>query len=209
MATYDEYYRQYYGNPDTSSYDKMKQSYNASVDADSQAQIQKANQSAQGQLRDAYVQRVQNERKLADSLARSGIRGGTTETSNLRLANEYGRNVGTINTNLSNSVSEINRTAEQNKLAYAQELDAKRQQYLEDRQAEARQAARDQVNIDFEKEQTQRQQDYDRYVAWASKFYDSKKLKAELKKAKAAGNTLLVQAINTRIGYLKSHKKGY
>ena len=187
---------------DTSAYDRMIDEYNRSVDQNTAGQIQKAQENANNQLKQAYIQRVQNQRNLENRLATSGIRGGATETSNLKLANQYGTSVGQINSGLASSINDINTTANQNKLAYAQEMNTKRQQYIENREAEERANAR-------EDDLQRRQQDLDYYTAWASKFYDTKKLKKELNAAKAAGNTLKVQVLNARIGFIKSHKKGY
>lgn len=187
---------------DTSAYDRLIDEYNKSVDANTAGQIKKAQEAATGQLKQAYIQRVQNQRNLDNRLAAAGIRGGATETSNLKLANQYGQSVNQINSGLSSSINDINTTANQNKLAYQQEMNTKRQQYIENREAEERANAR-------EDELTKRQQDLDYLTAWASKYYSTKKLKAQLKAARASGNSLKVQVINARLGFLKSQKKGY
>lgn len=190
----------------TTAYDNLYKNYAASVDADAAQKIQQAQKQADTQLKQAYLTRVQNERSLSDNLARAGIRGGATETSNLRLANQYGSSVGQINSNLADTTNQINTTASQNKLAYRQDIDAKRQQYIEDREREARQTAREDKQIAYERSQTKRQQNLDYYTAWASKFKDPKKLKKELKAAKKAKNTLKVQVINARLGFLADNK---
>lgn len=191
---------------DTSAYDKLKANYNKSVDADTARRIAQAQTSADSQLKQAYVTRMQNERTLRDNLAQSGIRGGATETSNIKLANQYGANVGQINSTLAQTTNEINATADANKLAYAQDIDAKKRQYIEDREREARQTAREDEQKMYERSLTKRQQDLDRYTAWASKFNSSKKLKKQLAKAKKSGNKLLIQVINARLGFLAEQK---
>ena len=212
---YNDYYRQYYAGTNTSAYDRMLNDYNRSVDIDTARQIAAANANAKGQLRQAYVSRMQNQNQLNQNLAAAGIRGGATETANLNLMNQYGNTRSTINSNLSSSINDINRTAQQNKLAYKQDIDAKKQAYVENRQAEARQAAREEVNNArnraiareetlYNRKQTKRTQDVEKYTAWASKYYDTKKLKKELEKAKKSGNKLKQQIINARIGYLTS-----
>ena len=198
-TTYKDFYKRYTKGMDDNlaAYDNMTQNYNASVDQNTAAQIADATKSAQGQLRQAYVTRMQDQRSLQDNMARAGIRGGATETANLRLATNYANTRSGIQGQLSNSINDINRTANQNKLAYQQEMDAKKQQYVENRQAEARQAAR-------EDSQQKRTQDIERYTAWASKFFSEKKLRKLLKKANKSGNKLKAQIINARLGYLQS-----
>ena len=198
-TTYKDFYKRYTKGMDDNlaAYDNMTQNYNASVDQNTAAQIADATKSAQGQLRQAYVTRMQDQRSLQDNMARAGIRGGATETANLRLATNYPNTRSGIQGQLSNSINDINRTANQNKLAYQQEMDAKKQQYVENRQAEARQAAR-------EDSQQKRTQDIERYTAWASKFFSEKKLRKLLKKANKSGNKLKAQIINARLGYLQS-----
>ena len=198
-TTYKDFYKRYTKGMDDNlaAYDNMTQNYNASVDQNTAAQIADATKSAQGQLRQAYVTRMQDQRSLQDNMARAGIRGGATETANLRLATNYANTRSGIQGQLSSSINDINRTANQNKLAYQQEMDAKKQQYVENRQAEARQAAR-------EDSQQKRTQDIERYTAWASKFFSEKKLRKLLKKANKSGNKIKAQVINARIGYLNS-----
>ena len=222
--TYEDYYKKYMEGTDTSAYDALAQSYAQSVDTDAQTQISDANKTAQGNLKQAYITKMQDQRTLNDNLAAAGIRGGASETSNIKLATNYGNTRNTINSQLASSVDTINRTATQAKLAYQQDIDAKKQAYIENRQAEARQAAREQVTNDYnrsmeeqklkmekdqikyEREQAKRTQDIEKYTAWASKYYDTKKLKKELaaEKKKKNPNKLKIQVINARLGYLKS-----
>lgn len=198
-TTYKDFYKKYTKGMDDNlaAYDNMTANYNASVDQNTAAQIADATKSAQGQLRQAYVTRMQDQRNLQDNMARAGIRGGATETANLRLATNYANTRSGIQGQLSNSINDINRTANQNKLAYQQEMDAKKQQYVENRQSEARQAAR-------EDSQQKRTQDIERYTAWASKFFSKKQLQKQLKKANKSGNKIKAQIINARLGYLQS-----
>lgn len=231
--TYDDYYNQYTQNIDTSAYDKLAKNYNASVDADTGAQINSANKSAQGQLKQAYITRMQDQRALADNMARAGIRGGATETSNMRLATNYGNTRNSINSQLASTVENINRTAAQNKLAYQQDIDAKKQAYIENRESEARQAAREDLTNaqnrrdmlnerkytrkqnrlnrkearnqrKYERKQTKRTQQIERYTAQYSKYFDTKQLEKMLKSKAVRNNPIAQQVINARIGYLKS-----
>lgn len=195
--TYQDYYKRYMGTLDTKAYDNLAKNYETSVNQNTQQQISDANKNAQAQLKQAYVTRVQDQRALQNNLASSGIRGGASESSNIRLANQYANTTGQINSQLATSVNDINRTAQQNILAYRQDIDAKKQQAIEDRQNMAMQTAREDATL-------RRTQDIERYTAWASKYFDTKSLKKQLKKAKKSGNTLKAQIINARLGYLKS-----
>ena len=162
--TYEDYYKAYMQGIDTSAYDALASKYAESVDQDAAQQIDAANTAAQSQLKQAYITRMKDQRTLDDSLARSGIRGGVTETANIKLDTNYGNTRGTINTNRANAFTEINRTAAQNKLAYQQDIDAKKQAYIENRQAEARQAAREDVNNDVNRKIQAKQTAYDRKI---------------------------------------------
>lgn len=188
MATYD-----------TSAYDELIKKYNANVNADVAQQTNTAQANATNQLRQAYINNIQNQRQVAQNLATAGIRGGATESANVKLATAYGNNRASINSDLAGQLSSINQTAMQNKNAYALETDSARRQYIENRQAEDRANAR-------EDEQIKYQRKTENYTAKYSKYYDEKKLKSLRKKAKTA---LEKQIIDARIGYLRQHKKEY
>ena len=218
MATrYEKYYNKYMRgmNDNLSAYDDLAKSYAASVDQDAQNQISDATKTAEGQLRQAYITRMQDQRTLNNNLATAGIRGGATETASLNLANQYGNTRNSINSNLASSITGINRTAAQNKLAYQQDIDAKKQAYIENRQSEARQAAREDLTNyrnrkdmlnqrQYERGQTKRQQRIEKYTAQYSKYFSVKQLKKLLKSKSVKNNALAKQVINARIGYLRS-----
>ena len=188
MATYD-----------TSAYDELIKKYNANVNADVAQQTNTAQANATNQLRQAYINNIQNQKQVAQNLATAGIRGGATESANVKLATAYGNNRASINSDLAGQLSSINQTAMQNKNAYALETDSARRQYIENRQAEDRANAR-------EDEQIKYQRNTDKFTAKYSKYYSEKELKKALKKAKTS---LEKQIINARLGYIKSHSKGY
>ena len=205
---------------DTSYYDKQIKKYNTYADTVAQQQIGDAQKNAQSQLRQAYVQRMQNQQALEQNLAQAGIRGGMTESANLRLANMYGAQRGQINSDLSNSIQSINRSAEENKFNNQMSTESARQQYIENRGAEDRanaredkirkqEWAREDKQIAYERQQAKEQQAYERntanYTAKYSKYFSEKDLKKALAKAKTP---LERQIINARIGYVKSVKKG-
>ena len=203
----------------TKAYDNLYNNYVKSVDQNTAQKVKEAKDAANAQLKQAYVQRAQNQRTLNDNLAAAGIRGGATETANIRLANQYGSAVNSINSGLTNSINDINRTAEQTKLAYKQDIDAKKQQYVEDMEREQRQNARQDKQIAYERAQAAEQKKYERSLTsrqqsldYFTSFYASytnianlqKEYAAEAKKKKP--NTLKMQVIRARMGYLTDNK---
>lgn len=183
---------------DTSYYDDQIKKYNTYADTVAQQQIGDAQKNAQAQLRQAYVQRMQNQQALNQNLAQAGIRGGMTETSNLKLANMYGTQRGQINSDLANSITQINRSSEENKFNNQQSTESAKRQYIENRQAEDRANAREDAMINYDRQTAQ-------YTAQYSKYFSEKELEKALKNAKTP---LERQIINARIGYVKSVKKG-
>ena len=190
---------------DTSYYDNQIKKYNEYADQRAAQQVSEAQKNAQSQLRQAYVQRMQNQQTLNKNLAQAGIRGGATETSNLRLANMYGTQRGQINSDLANTVLGINNTAEENKFNNMMNTESARRQYIENREAEDRANKREDAAIARELEQQKYERDSAYYTAKYSKYFSEK----ELKKALASAKTPLEkQFINARLGYVKSVKKG-
>ena len=109
---YDE--SKYRKGINTSYYDNAIKTYTQQANTDRANQIGDAQKTQQANLRQAYVNRLQNERTLQNNLAQSGIRGGATETANLRLANTYGQARAAANADYANSVNSINRAIDQN-----------------------------------------------------------------------------------------------
>ena len=183
----------------TERYDDLIKRYNKQVDADTAQQIRTARSDADSKLRQAYVQNVQNQRALNHNLAQRGIRGGATQSAQLNLMNQYGANRNAINSDLSNTINAANQNAQSNKNAYALETESARSQYLENREAEDRANAREDAQINYDR-QTQM------LTAQYSTMYDKKKLQKALE---SATSDLERQIINARLGYLMAHKKGY
>lgn len=182
----------------TSYYDDQIKKYNTYADTVAQQQIGDAQKNAQAQLRQAYVQRMQNQQALTQNLAQAGIRGGMTETSNLKLANMYGQQRGQINSDLANSITQINRSSEENKFNNQQTTESAKRQYIENREAEDRANKREDEQINYDRLTAN-------YTAQYSKYFSVKDLNKALKKAKTP---LERQIINARIGYVQSVKKG-
>lgn len=184
---------------DTKKYDDLYNAYANAQDKAASQQKAQAEQDANSRLREAYVSRMQNERKLNDNLTRAGIRGGTTETSNLALQTNYENSRANIMSNRQKAIQEIDTNAEQNKLAYKQQNDAAKLSYIEQREAEDRENA-------LQKQKETEAVKVDFWTAKYGGYYDTKKLKKLYSKAKTTQEKAIIKA---RINYLTKHKKGY
>lgn len=183
---------------DTSYYDDQIKKYNEYADKVAGQQIADAQKNQQAALKQAYIQRVQNQNKMNQNLAMSGIRGGMTETANLNLANQYGLARQAANTDYTNSLNSINQSTEENKFNNMLNTESARRQYIENREAEDRANAREDEQINYERKTAN-------YTAKYSKYFSEKKLQEALKKAK---DPLEIQIINNRLGYVKAVNKG-
>ena len=105
-------------------YDELYKQYANAQDESATKQIKQAEQSAAGQLREAYIAKMQNQQQLNDALTQQGIRGGATETSNLALNTNYQNSRSNIYKNRDATVSQINQNADANKLNYKLQNDA-------------------------------------------------------------------------------------
>ena len=169
------------------------------ADQRAQQQIGEAQKTQQSALKQAYINRLQNQQKLNQNLAMSGIRGGMTETANLNLANQYGQARAAANADYSNSVLGINNATEENKFNNMMQTESARRQYVENREAEDRANAREDQMIAYERRTAN-------LTAQYSKYYSVDKLQERLKKTT---DPLERQIINSRIGYLRSVAKGH
>ena len=185
------------------------------------AQIGEAQKQQQSALKQAYIQRAQNQKTLNQNLAAAGIRGGATETSNLRLANQYGQAVNAANTDYSNSVNTINRNIDQSIFDYQQDMAARAEEYRQN-QANARwqaeredyanmfNAAREDAANKYERQaaETQRQTEYwsnyyiNKYSGYSKKNLKKaeKDIKAKLSKAKTPYQKIRYQQALAGIG---------
>lgn len=192
MATYD-----------TSFYTKQYDEFAKKQDETAKKRVEQSDAQHNSQLREAYVTRMQNQKKLNENLATSGIRGGASETSTLKLDTNYQNTRNTINTQKTHAAREIQDEAEANKFAYKQTTDAAAQSYVEQRQAEDRQIAQNKA----ETEAAQKREDNINF--WTSKYstyYSTDSLNKAYKNAKTTAEKAIIKA---RIGYIKAHKKGY
>lgn len=224
MATYkapvyDE--KKYRQGLDTSFYTNSANQFAAQAEKNRAAQIGEAQKQQQSALKQAYIQRAQNQRALNQNLATAGIRGGASETSNLRLANQYGQAVGAANTDYANSVNQINQNIDQSIFDYRQDMAARAEEYRQN-QANARwQAAREDYANKFnaaredEANKYQRQQaEVQRQTEYWSNYYINKysgyskknlkkaekDIKAKLSKAKTANERIRWQQALAGIG---------
>lgn len=119
----------YLKNIDTSYYTNAVDRYKNYAEQNRANQLGEAEKAQKNALTQAYVTKLQNERKMADNLARAGIRGGATETSMLNLANQYGTARNAANTDYSNSVNTINQAIDSNIFDYQSDMDARAEEY--------------------------------------------------------------------------------
>ena len=124
---YDE--EKYRKGINTDYYKNAVNQYTADANAERTRQIGEAQKTQQANLRNAYVNRLQNEKKLNNTLAMSGIRGGATETANLNLMNQYGQARSAANTDYANTVNQINTSTDQNIRDYRNDMDSRAEEY--------------------------------------------------------------------------------
>ena len=124
---YDE--KKYRQGIDTSFYNNAINNYKAQAEQQRATQIGEAQKTQQSALKQAYIQRAQNQQKLNKSLAQAGIRGGATETSNLNLANQYGQARAAANADYSNSVNQINQNIDRNIFDYQSDMESRAEEY--------------------------------------------------------------------------------
>lgn len=138
---YDE--KKYRQGIDTSFYNNAINNYKAQAEQQRATQLGEAQKTQQSALKQAYINRVQNQQKLNQNLAQAGIRGGMTETANLNLMNQYGQARAAANTDYSNSVNQINQATDRNIFDYQSDMESRAEEYRQN-QANARwQAARE------------------------------------------------------------------
>lgn len=124
---YDE--KKYRQGIDTSFYNNAINNYKAQAEQQRATQIGEAQKTQQSALKQAYIQKAQNQQKLNKNLAQAGIRGGMTETANLNLANQYGQARAAANTDYSNSVNQINQNIDRNIFDYQSDMESRAEEY--------------------------------------------------------------------------------
>lgn len=119
----------YLNNIDTSYYTNAVNRYKAYAEQNRANQLGEAEKAQKTALTQAYVTRLQNERRMAENMAMAGIRGGATETAMLNLANQYGQARASANTDYTNSVNAINQSIDSNIFDYQSDMDARAEEY--------------------------------------------------------------------------------
>lgn len=220
--TYDE--KKYRQGINTSYYTNAINDYKKQAEANRANQINEARKTQDSALKQAYINRVQNENSLNDRLAAAGIRGGASETANLRVQNAYGNAVGAANSDYSNSVNSINQAIDQNIADYTSDMNSRAEEYRQNLAQARWQADREYA---LNKYNADREEYWNTYNArneyWNNYFMDyysgasEKKAKSELKKARAEykkeknegrRNQLLhrIRGIQNRLGVLANAK---
>ena len=206
---YDE--QKYRQGIDTSFYEKAKQSYMADANASRERQLADAQRQQQANVRQAYINRLQNERRLNDNLAMQGIRGGTTETANLRLANQYGAERAAANTDYTNTVNSVNQTIDQNIADYRRDMDSKAEEYLQNIAQARWQADREDTNNEIARQTEYWSNYYMNLYSGMKKKEARAKLKEFQKQLKETNNPMkkirleqAISALGARIGVIRN-----
>ena len=212
---YDE--EKYRKGINPSVYDKMITDYTAQANKERATQIGDAQKAQQAALKQAYITRLQNQQRLNANLAQSGIRGGMTETSNLRLANQYGQARAAANSDYANSVNSINQSADRNIFDYALDTNARKEEYLQNTAQAKWQAAREDAankyNADLEKEkfayqkkqdaQTVQREEVNRQTEYWSNYYINKYSGYSSKQLKTAEKDIKAKLAKAKTAYAK------
>lgn len=202
---YDE--KKYRQGIDTSYYTNAINTYTQDAEKQRATQLGEAQKTQQAALKQAYITRAQNQRKLQESMAKQGIRGGATETANLNLANQYGQARQAANTDYSNSVNTINQNIDQNIRDYRSDMESRAEEYRQNLSQARWQAARED-SLNQYNSQLEYWNNYylDVYSGFSKK--DAKKAlktaEANLKKATSDAERLRIQqqirGIRNRLG---------
>ena len=160
VPTYDE--KKYRQGIDTSYYTNAIKDYTKQAEANRTRQINEARSEQTANLKSAYLNRLQNEQKMNQNLAMSGIRGGMSETANLNLANQYGQARSAANTDYANSVKSINQTIDQNIADYTSDMKSRAEEYRQNLAQSKWQAAREDAINKYNAAREDAQTAYDR-----------------------------------------------
>lgn len=194
QIAYDE--NKYRQGINTSFYDNAVNQYKQQQEANRSTQIKEAGATRDAALKQAYVQNMQNKMALNQNLAQSGIRGGATETSNLRLANQYGAQRSAANTDYSNSVKSINQAIDQNISDYQADMMSRAEEYRQNLAQARWQAEREDATNEQNRLTDYWSNFYQNYYSGYSKADAKKALKtaeANLKKATSEAERIRIQ----------------
>ena len=212
MATYtapkydEDKYRQ---GIDTSFYQNAIDKYKTQAEQQRATQLGEAQKTQQSALKQAYITKLQNEKRVNQNLARAGIRGGMTETANANIMNQYGQARAAANTDYANSVNQINQAIDRNIFDYQSDMESRAE---ERRQtvADARWAAEREDSLNEYNSAAEYWNNYymDFYSGYSKKDAQAaiKKVEKKLKNAKTAAEQMRYQqqmrAIRNRLGVI-------
>ena len=204
---YDD--KKYRSGVNTDYYTQAVDAYRKQQEQNRATQLAAAQKTQQSALKQAYITRLQNQQKLQQSLATSGIRGGATETANIRLANQYGLDRNNANTNYTNSVNDINRSIDQNIADYQSDMESRAEEYRQNMAQAKWQADREDSLNEYNSVADYWNNYYMDYYSGASKKNLDKYLKAanaNYQKAKTDSDKLRylqqIRAIQARRGVI-------
>lgn len=188
--------------------DKSIADNTAKVRADAATQKAQTNATYDDQLKEAYVNRMQNQRTLANNLAQAGIRGGASETANLKLATTYENSRNNINKSRNAAISDIDKQANDAIYNWNTQMEATRQETIAQRQAEERQIAETKRQEQWQAQQTKKANDETRYAATISGWNNIKKINKEIKRIRKSGkNTWRIKYLRAQRAVLQAKKK--
>lgn len=190
----------------TSYYTNAINNYTAQAEKQRATQLGEAKKTQDNALKQAYITRVQNQNKLNESLATSGIRGGATETSNLRLQNAYGTAVGQANTDYSNSVNSINQAIDQNIADYRSDMESRAEEYRQNLAQARWQAAREDALNKYNAQNEYWNNYYLDFYSGASKKALNSALKKAQKQAKNAKTAAQKRKFQQKIRGIKNRR---
>lgn len=180
-------------------YDKMYNDYAEKQKVDVAKQKDTTTKDYNDKLKQAYISRMQNQKTLDENLIKSGIRGGATETSNLKLSTNYQNTRNDINKDKARALENIDQQANDNLFSYKQTTDQAKLAYTEQREAEERQLAQNKAAED-------KAANLDLLQAKYGSHYNVSTLQSLYNSAKGPQEKAIIQA---RINYLNTYKKGY
>lgn len=128
---------------DTSYYTKAINDYTAQANKDRNAQIGEAKKQQDSSLKQAYITKIQNQKSLNENMAAAGIRGGATETSNIKLGNQYAQDRSAANATYQNAVNTINQSVDRNIANYRSDMESRAEEYRQNLAQAKWQAARE------------------------------------------------------------------
>lgn len=114
---------------DTSYYTNAIENYKKQQEQNRANQIADAQTTQQSAFRQAYIQKMQNDRALEKALATQGIRGGASETARLGVQNQYGQARAAAASDYADAVKGINQNIDSNIQQYQSDMDSRAEEY--------------------------------------------------------------------------------